>query len=190
MTAQATRTWTRFALAVIIASVVIASGILALTYLGHAATVTETATTTTVKTTQPLLISRSSGSWTFNVSMNATSVEAGLVGQSILISANATYLGFGNTSVPQVRLEPPIIVTVFNSTRGFVWGNAPGEVQIEINETVTHGWNLGGRISIPTSGMVPGMYSVLIEPPLSSYPQSDVSDLGKSLQITANFTVL
>jgi hypothetical protein len=171
-------------------------------------TVTETQTVTTTSTITPssgiepngsLLMSKTWGNWTFNFSMNSTSVK---VGGALLASGRLTYNGLTNTTI--VEIEPIVGVGVYNSTGGVVWQFSPGEITVQV--TVTPGETLGTDVCIPITTVavapsaqnhncqfafnqqpLPGMYSIEAEP--GFYSSTGNQNLGSNLQITANFTI-
>jgi hypothetical protein len=201
---------TGFVIAVVL--VVVALIISATLFLPSATrqTVTETQTvvTTTTTTIAPsseiepngsLLMSKTWGNWTFNLSMNSTSVK---VGGALLAFGRLTYNGQANTTIDEV--EPIVGVGVYNSTGGMVWQFTAGGVIVEV--TVTSGETLGTDVCIPITTValapsaqnhncqfafnrqpLPGVYSIEAEPQF--YSSTENQDLGSNLQITANFTI-
>jgi len=201
------RNFTRLAAAIVIAALIIGAAVITSSYLGTANRQTVTRTITTTATLSPsaeiepngsLLLSKSWGPWVYQVLVNSTSVRAG---GALLLLADLTYHGQGNTTIAEV--EPLNSVSVYNSTGGQVWDYMPGEVTV--GATVTPGETLGGYVCIPVTATppapsaqnhncdfpfrqpVPGVYSIEAAP--TFYSSSGNQNLGDNLQITANFTI-
>jgi hypothetical protein len=143
-------------------------------------------------------VSRTSGLWSFKVSLNSTSVS---VGGAVELSEKLTYIGDSNITLDFV--EPFASASVYNSTGAQVWEFTPS--QINGPATLYPGETLRQPICIPISSTltpteenatqcfwifreqpVPGVYSVVAEPLF--YSPSD-QDLGQSLQITLSLAV-
>jgi hypothetical protein len=198
---------TLLAAAVLVAAIVIGAAIVASSYLVTSSrnTVTEAVTTTTTLTPSAelepngsLLLSKTYGPWSYSVLVNSTSVS---VGGALLLLADLTYHGQGNTTIEEV--EPINSVGAYNSTGRMVWEFTPSQITFEA--TVTPGETLGGYVcisvtttppapsaqnhncSFPFRQPVPGVYSLEAAP--TFYSSSGSQNLGGNLQVTANFTV-
>jgi hypothetical protein len=194
------------AISIVIAALIISATLFASS--GTRQTVTTTKIETTTSTVTPsaeiepngsLLMSKTWGNWTFNLSMNSTSVK---VGGALLASGGLTYDGLTNITI--VKVDPIVDVSVYNSTGGMVWQFTPGGVIV--GATVTPGETLGVDVCIPITTIalapsaqdhncqfafnqqpLPGVYSIEVEP--NFYSSTGNQDLGSDLQITANFTI-
>jgi hypothetical protein len=194
------------AISIIIAALIISATLFASSGTRRTVTTTKIETTTTTVTPSAeiepngsLLMSKTWGNWTFNLSMNSTSVK---VGGALLAFGRLTYNGQANTTIEEV--EPIVGVGVYNSTGGMVWQFSPSQVIVEV--TVTSGETLGTDVCIPITTValapsaqnhncqfalnqepLPGVYSIEVGP--NFYSSTGNQDLGSNLQITANFTI-
>jgi len=158
---------------------------------------TAVATTTTTESNGTLLASRTWESWSFEVSMNSTSVRTG---GAISLSDRLTYLGSANETIDMV--SPILSASVYNSTGAQVWQFTPSQITTSV--TVYSGETFGQPLCIPTAVLTPteqnqtqcffnfieqpapGVYSVVAQP---LFYLSNGQDLGQNLQISLSFTI-